>query len=467
MAGKDATRRRRIRLLVLAALVAGIGYGVLRIVLFTRGKPTISADYAAEYNEHVRPPNYDPNADAAADYKRAFALLPTAPDGVNILAHLWEYDPASAEYKTLESWLTSCEEAIGLLHRAAAKPYFWGRVTSTDPNLPLSLEDFDFGMFTQAAHCLRYRAEYLAAHGDPAQASRCLATGLRMAGQLNDAGLQCLVAGQIVEMITHRAAFNLLARMDVDAALLADVQQRLEEVLAARTTPSFGSHGIVLRDLIQRSFTAGDDGHVLFHMVRDYFKDRKPSKSELGANLAYLRHFQIAWSHPSRKETIRTVDRLTGAADEFIKQTPWELHTQGVDLSERLREIHGWNVFLQIAGAETTLTWAIQAHYRNLASTEALIVVAGVLRYHKDKAAWPATLEELVSAGYLRRIPIDPYSGKPLVYARAQDSFVLYSCGPDFHDDGGTRSNGAAHNRAPSAGEGDLVFWPVEGGDQK
>jgi len=313
MAGTGGTRRRRIVLAVSLVLIAGIGYGVLRVVLFATGKPTISVDYADEYNERVRPANYDPNADAAAGYREAFALLPAIPDGVNPIGHLWEYDPASEEYKTLESWLASCEEAVGLLHKAAAKPYFWGRVTSSDPNSPLSLDGFDFGMFTQAAHCLRYRTEYLAAHDNLVEASRCIATGLRMAGQLNNAGRESLVPGQI-------------------------------------------------------------------------------------------------------------------------------------------------------AGAETTLTWAIQAHYKSLASTEALIAIAGILRFHKDKGIWPASLEELAAAGYIRQVPMDPYSGKPLVYARAGGSFVLYSCGQDFHDNGGVRGNSGTGSRKPPAGEGDLVFWPVEGG---
>lgn len=455
MAGKGLTKQR-VCLLVLSILIAGIGCGVLQIVLFAMGKPTISVDYAAQYNEQVRPANYDPNSDAALDYREAFALLPAIPGDVNPLGHLWEYDPASAEYKTLESWLTSCELAISLLHKGAAKPYFWGRVTPGDPNSSLSLDGFDFGMFTAASHCLRYRTEYLAAHGNPAEAFRCIATGLRMANQLNDAGRQCLVVGQIVEMIAHRAAFNLLARTDVDAALLADVQRQLEDICAIRTTPIIQSHAIVLRDVIQLSFTAGDDGHVLFRTIHDHFKDRENPRSELGANLACLRHFRIAWSHPSRRQTIQTADRLVEAATQLFQQTPWELHAQGVSLSERLSNLCDRNTFLRIAGAETTLLWAIQAHYRNLASTEALIVTTGVLRFHRDKAAWPATLEELASGGYIRRIPIDPYSGKPLVYERAGDSFILYSYGQDFHDNGGTSS------RNSSAGEGDHVFWPVE-----
>ena len=34
-------------------------------------------------------------------------------------------------------------------------------------------------------------------------------------------------------------------------------------------------------------------------------------------------------------------------------------------------------------------------------------------------------------------MPVDPYSGGPLVYRRAGDNYVLYSIGQDGDDDGG------------------------------
>lgn len=453
-----ATKRPWVFRAALVLLVAGIACGVLKIVLFAMGKPSISVDYAATYNGQVRPANYDPSGDAAPDYREAFRRLPTVPEGINIIGHLWEYDPTSVECRMLESWLASCEEAIGLLYKAAAKPYLWGRVSSSDPNLPLLLEGFDFDTFGHASQCLRYRAEYLGARGNPAEAFRGIMTGFRMAGQLKNAGRQCLGIGQFVEIITHRAAFDLLAYTNVEATLLGDVQRQLEEILAAGTVPSFHSDGIVLRDIVQRAFT--DDGkghgHVLVQTIHDHFKARKAPKNELGANFAYLRHFWLAWNHPSRRETIQTVDRLTEAASQLIQQTPWELHAKGVNPIERLREIRGQNAFLGITTADAAMAWPIQSHHRNLASTEALIATIGILRFHQDKGTWPASLEELATAGYIRRVPIDPYSGRPLAYRPAKDSFLLYSCGADFDDDGGTRSTWGQDAKG-----GDQVFWPV------
>jgi hypothetical protein len=63
----------------------------------------------------------------------------------------------------------------------------------------------------------------------------------------------------------------------------------------------------------------------------------------------------------------------------------------------------------------------------------------------------PARLEELVPK-YVRRMPVDPFSGKPLVYRVEGSNWMLYSVGPDRVDDGG-RSTAVS---AP--GKGDLLF---------
>lgn len=62
-------------------------------------------------------------------------------------------------------------------------------------------------------------------------------------------------------------------------------------------------------------------------------------------------------------------------------------------------------------------------------------VGAAVERYRADKGAYPDTLEALVPT-YLREVPEDPYSGKPLRYSTAP-AHRLWSIGPDEKDDGG------------------------------
>ena len=69
----------------------------------------------------------------------------------------------------------------------------------------------------------------------------------------------------------------------------------------------------------------------------------------------------------------------------------------------------------------------------------ALITAKFALRaYQQEHAAYPATLQELVKAGILARVPMDPFAlNMPLRYQRRGTGYALYSVGPDGKDDGG------------------------------
>jgi hypothetical protein len=69
-------------------------------------------------------------------------------------------------------------------------------------------------------------------------------------------------------------------------------------------------------------------------------------------------------------------------------------------------------------------------------------------------------LNQLVTAGYLKQLPMDSFSDKPLVYKKTEDNFILYSVGPDFKDDGGEPGRDRKGRVRLWVGEGDVVFWP-------
>ncbi len=57
-------------------------------------------------------------------------------------------------------------------------------------------------------------------------------------------------------------------------------------------------------------------------------------------------------------------------------------------------------------------------------------------RYHRDHGCYPKTLEALAPK-YLKQIPQDSFSGKPLIYRPSEKGFLLYSVGYNGKDDGG------------------------------
>ena len=83
-----------------------------------------------------------------------------------------------------------------------------------------------------------------------------------------------------------------------------------------------------------------------------------------------------------------------------------------------------------------------------------------VLKLYKAKNGnYPEELESLVSAGLLKEVPIDPFSGKSLVYSRYIDGFKLYSLGPNMQDDFGTPK--AKKDNEPAYKDYDIV-WKSE-----
>jgi hypothetical protein len=56
--------------------------------------------------------------------------------------------------------------------------------------------------------------------------------------------------------------------------------------------------------------------------------------------------------------------------------------------------------------------------------------------YKNQNGRYPADLGALVP-GILPEVPIDPFTGKPLVYRLEGDGFIVYSLGSNGKDDGG------------------------------
>lgn len=68
---------------------------------------------------------------------------------------------------------------------------------------------------------------------------------------------------------------------------------------------------------------------------------------------------------------------------------------------------------------------------------DAAIVGIASERYRLAKGTWPSSMNDLVPT-YLKAIPTDPYSDKPLLYRVLPDGIAIYSVWMDGNDDGGS-----------------------------
>ena len=99
--------------------------------------------------------------------------------------------------------------------------------------------------------------------------------------------------------------------------------------------------------------------------------------------------------------------------------------------------------------------------YRGKIYHEATVAILAIQRWRLEKDQYPASLAELVTAGFLNELPMDPWSDKPLAYKKTDDDFILYSVGFNFTDDGGEYGKDRNGNFREWSDNGDFVFWPV------
>jgi hypothetical protein len=78
------------------------------------------------------------------------------------------------------------------------------------------------------------------------------------------------------------------------------------------------------------------------------------------------------------------------------------------------------------------------ADWRSVAQLRCARVALATERYRRRHGDWPAGLAVLVTRGYLKEEPTDPYDGAALRWRRLKDGVVIYSVGLDGEDDGGT-----------------------------
>jgi len=100
--------------------------------------------------------------------------------------------------------------------------------------------------------------------------------------------------------------------------------------------------------------------------------------------------------------------------------------------------------------------------YRGKMGHQSTLTVLALKRWRLEKGTYPQTLDELVAGGFLKELPMDPYSDKPLVYKKTDDNFILYSLGPNFKDDNGeVAMEHGRPRRWGTAEAGDVILWPL------
>jgi hypothetical protein len=431
---------------------------LLRVGYMATGRPTISVDYTQWMNDKVRD-GRDESLNAWHDYQKAAKLISKEypPEIKKIDGYTREQKKMPADWVAIEAFLKTEAPAIEAFRAGAAKPYYWNTYKATKEReefmgFPADVVENlmpQLGPVKKIARrvgCFQIPLEIR--QGNTKQAvddsiSLCI-YGQHLLSQ--GVVIEQLV-GIAIESLAMSVVYDLLDQVELPASDLLRLQQVVEKDYDPDIAPmDWSLEKAFWYDAIQRSFT--DDGQG---SGRPLLRGTLFAVSD---QVDFLTGFVTGF--PDRKEVISDLDEFFKRFDEYRNMKPNTLHTQK---GQGFLEVDKLQFMQQIS--EPAIRKTIETSWRMRASQAGLLGTLAILRFEKENGRLPNGWDELFERGYLKIIPMDPYSDAPLVYKKTDEGFKLYSIGMNFKDDGGIP--GTDKNGKPRmwGEQGDWVFWPV------
>jgi len=439
----------------------------LYVAWFLSGKPAITTDYIAEVNRLARPVA-DESLNAAPLFEEAAAKCPNAPDG---FADFWSIkyaDANQAQRLAMENHVLQCSQALGLITEATERPYYWPKYTTGNkPDNDGSMIGVllpHLNKFRELARALCLRAQINAEKGDYAQAFDNITTCYKF-GEIVKRGEKTLIeqlVGIAIEALAAKNARELMHRYEIKPQQLEGFQSKFDEAYEGEDfTMRLLFEKLCVYDEIQRSFTEDrlGGGHLYLQRLHE-LASGSASGMPLVETVSSLEGLHILFTHPNKKETKETAERAYDFWQQVARKNPQQLRAEGIGLEKQIEQLVKGNVLLEMMSP--AISKVHQLTYRIKADVEATSTIAAILRHQQNKGVLPTDLNELQQAGYVKQLPLDPFSNQPLVYKRTNDDFTLYSVGLNFIDDGGKRYLDKTGKVQLWADEGDAVFWPVQ-----
>jgi len=272
------------------------------------------------------------------------------------------------------------------------------------------------------------------------------------------------LVGMAIQTLSANNALVILHNQKIDPQLIGNLQTRFEKLMAEDTyIINYEIERFCALDFMQRCYT--DNGRGSGHMIPGELKQigGLVDKGEERVVFDYGCFLVMSIASTNRHEMSRVFEKIYSTAEEWATKTPWQLHKENVDFGmgfanwSFLKKARYWPVTL-LAPAVGRIN---EIAYRQKTQVEALITTLAIIRFKQSTGNYPESLDNLVVTGYLKQLPMDPFSDKALIYKRTEDNFILYSVSLNFTDDGGECGKDEKGKPRLWADEGDAVFWPV------
>lgn len=409
-------------------------------------------------------------------------------------------ETTAGEKKFIKKWIEDQKEALGLVIAGAQKPYYWQKYANKQNTTEMmSVLLPHLAEFRKLARALCWRALLSAEQGRYEDAfsdiESCYRLGQHIKGDKTFLIEQ--LVGIAIEALATQRLRDILSEYEIDSIALTAPQKDFEQIIAGEDFAiSFTAEKLSIYDVIQRSFTDGfDGGHIIPRHIAELVSEvrlvaglsasigggsspEKPKPGWLSERISdikdvvddvidgAMRIFKwakkggyVLFFHPDKQQTFKTTQEFYDYWESIKLKTPAQIREEGIDIEKESMEIIKGNMLLEFFAP--ALSRVNEISWRVRTDTQSLIAILALLRYRLDKGAYPDDLNELLIAGYLKELPTDPYSDKPLIYKNTDDNFLLYSVGLNFKNDGGQISRDSTGRAKTWADEGDAVFWPV------
>ncbi|MCD4823363.1 MAG: hypothetical protein K8S55_02045 [Phycisphaerae bacterium] len=366
---------------------------------------------------------------------------------------------SAKDYPILADWLKANEKPLALAQKAAQRPrYFAPMVYSSDFAPLLDLYLLSCNRVKRVAGAMICRAMLKYGSGDIDGAWVDLLTAHQIgqyvgqgpfeyifghwASNLARRGMaKIAVSGKLTAKQARRflAEYNKLPRLD----RFAEMENRR---LCTLDTISFLAEGGSL-DTWGGAF---DGLKKLNQMVKTASPNLIDWNEVMRAiNRLYDRQIKIySISNASERELTRVkfVKEIRKLQAEYWNMPEARYLSKLKDLIENARKSQPHDgkqvtqemIKLVLAADFPTFGRVIEANELGLMHDELIGIALALAAYKAEKGAYPQKLAEL-SPAYLKTIPADRISGKPLIYKTRDKGFLLYSVGTNQLDDGGKK----------------------------
>lgn len=496
---KSRANRRRCRPLwkkIVVCPVAAVALFGLYILWFVSAKPTPTVDYVALLNRKNRPSDQQHRDNAWPHYKKAiklFVWLNSAESNSSILGSVGKKfsERSKTEQAEILEWIGKNDAAWKEFVEASLKPYCHieyvvsaknprGLPTPDTPTFRLDMKHLGQLRSLFMLGLWQSRISMERSHIQQAL-SDCLSV-INAGRHLDQRELLTeQLAGLWANSIGNRQVLEVVSSRKLSAVELKNLQQRLSDMLPDKyPTIDMEYERLMFLDMVQHTFTRRGIGGG--HLIPKFLPllvqssgviitmrelETKPTLKQRALYTA------ISIVHARRDKTIARYDEMCDQFDEITEMTPYERRAANISFGINRPHIFNYVIHFDSFIKESryflpeVLMPAVdriaEVTYQARGLNVATRTVLALQRWRLDTGEYPASLKQLVEAGYLNELPMDPFSNKSFVYEKVDGDFTLYSVGRNFRDDKGEIAyQGKTHIALWGTPEkGDAVFWPV------